>query len=73
MLCHEIGLNFEEVRQACNTKWNINLLEAREGIGGVCLPQDIRLLSEIYSDEGLLKAAIEADEKYKSVRQWLKS
>lgn len=25
MICEEIGLNFEEVRQACNTKWNIHV------------------------------------------------
>ena len=65
MICEEIGLNFEEVRQACNTKWNIHVFEAREGIGGVCLPQDIGLLSGLCGGD-LLEAAVKTDEKYRT-------
>lgn len=66
MLCDKLELSFEEVRQACNTKWNVHLLEARDGIKGVCLPRDMRLLTELYGEEGLMKGAIKADKKYKS-------
>lgn len=65
MICEKLGLNFEEIRQACNTKWNIHMLEAREGIGGVCLPQDIALLSSLCGGD-LLEAAIKTDEKYRA-------
>ncbi|MGB9693272.1 MAG: NAD(P)-binding domain-containing protein, partial [Fervidobacterium sp.] len=39
MICEEIGLKFNEVRVACNTKWNIEIPEARDGIKGHCLPK----------------------------------
>jgi nucleotide sugar dehydrogenase len=32
MICETLGLGFNEVREACNTKWNVEILEAREGI-----------------------------------------
>jgi len=71
MICEERGMNFEEVRKACNTKWNIEILEAREGIGGHCLPKDIRyLISMSQQYNTLLKAAIKVDKQY---RKWLKT
>jgi len=68
-MCHELGLSFEDVRKACNTKWNIEILEAREGIGGHCLPKDIRYLASLTPHNVLLRSAIIVDHKY---RQWLK-
>ena len=69
MICDALGLNFEEVRKACNTKWNIDILEAREGIGGHCLPKDIRYMiyhaKQVSIDAHLLQAAVTADEIYK--------
>ena len=69
MICSELGLNFNEVREACNTKWNINILEARDGIGGHCLPKDIRYLASLTKFNNLLKCAISTDQIY---REWLK-
>ena len=47
-----------------NTKWNINLLEARDGIGGKCLPKDSAItLKMMYSK--LVKKAIDVDRQYK--------
>ena len=41
MICDENRLDFEELRRGMNTKWNVEVLEARDGIGGTCLPKDI--------------------------------
>ncbi len=68
MICEELGIDFEEVRDACNTKWNIEILEARNGIGGHCLPKDIRYLASITSFNTLLRSSILVDKKY---RTWL--
>ena len=68
MICEEIGLNFSEVRKACNTKWNIEIPEARDGIGGSCLPKDIRYVASLAIHNTLLKSAIIVDKKYKD---WL--
>ena len=59
------GIDFQQMRQALNTKWNVSILEAREGIGGECLPKDIRYLNTLYQNSYLLKGAIAADEQYK--------
>jgi len=70
MICENLELDFEEVRRACNTKWNIEILEARDGIGGHCLPKDIRYLAYLTPRNILLKAAILVDKEY---REWLKT
>jgi len=59
------NLNFNELREACNTKWNVVVLEARDGIGGECLPKDIRYLMSASGVHPLLEGAIKADEAYK--------
>jgi len=70
MICEEIGLDFEELRKASNTKWNIEIPEARDGIGGHCLPKDVRYLTSLSKCDLLLKSAIKVDERY---RQFLAS
>jgi UDP-N-acetyl-D-mannosaminuronic acid dehydrogenase len=69
MICEEVGLRFDEVRKACNSKWNIEILEARDGIAGHCLPKDTRYLMSLTTSNALLKCALSVDEQY---RQWLK-
>jgi UDP-N-acetyl-D-mannosaminuronic acid dehydrogenase len=69
MICEEIGLNFNEVRDACNTKWNIEILEARDGIGGHCLLKDSRYLASLTKSKTLIKSALSVDAQY---RKWLK-
>ena len=64
-ICNKLSIPFKEVREGANTKWNINILEAREGIEGDCLPKDIRYLSYLCNDASLLKGAIKADNLYK--------
>ncbi|MFY9797642.1 MAG: hypothetical protein WB988_16180, partial [Candidatus Nitrosopolaris sp.] len=42
LYCQANNINFPELRDAVNTKWNVNILEPREGIGGHCLPKDTK-------------------------------
>ena len=65
MICEDLGLDFNKVRDACNTKWNIDLLEARDGIWGYCLPKDIRYLLNHSNSDPLLVGAIRTDARYK--------
>ncbi|MEM3061765.1 MAG: hypothetical protein QW265_05105 [Candidatus Bathyarchaeia archaeon] len=67
MLCDSLGLDFEEVREACNTKWNVDILEAREGIGGECLPKDTRYFRLMAKSANLVDGALRADELYKKM------
>ena len=67
MICEELNLDFNEVRKACNTKWNIEILEARDGIEGHCLPKDIRYLASLTKYNILLNSAIKVDEKYREL------
>jgi len=68
MMCEELKLNFSEVREACNTKWNIKILEARDGIKGHCIPKDAKYLVSITTSNILTKNALVVDKKY---REWL--
>ncbi len=68
IICSELGLSFEQIREACNTKWNIEMLEARDGIKGSCLPKDIKYLESITKNGEFLKEAIVVDTAY---RKWL--
>lgn len=61
--------NFPELRRLCNTKWNVNIPEAREGIGGHCLPKDIKLFNDHYSGNAFFKLAESCNETYK---KWVK-
>jgi len=63
LLCERHGLPFEEVRKGANTKWNVNLLEARDGIKGECLPKDIRYLASL-GETPLLLGSIKTDQNY---------
>jgi nucleotide sugar dehydrogenase len=67
MMCAKLGMNFDELRAALNTKWNVDLPEARQGIGGPCLPKDIRYVTSVAPSE-ILESAMDVDKKY---REWL--
>jgi len=68
MICKDLGLRFEEIREACNTKWNVEMLEARDGIKGHCLPKDIEYVISLATHNTLLKSAVIVDEMY---NQWI--
>ena len=65
MICEKHKISFEEVRNACNTKWNTEILEARDGIYGSCLPQDMGFLQLMSTKAPLLEGAILSDRNYK--------
>jgi UDP-N-acetyl-D-mannosaminuronic acid dehydrogenase len=47
MFCDDHALDFEELRASVNTKWNENIFEARQGIGGHWLPKDTQMYYEM--------------------------
>jgi UDP-N-acetyl-D-mannosaminuronic acid dehydrogenase len=66
------GVNFAELREALNSKWNVNILEPRDGIGGHCLPKDTKMFlqsSHPPNKSKILSAAIEVDRVYRRYRQ----
>ncbi len=69
MFCNKEGLNFNELREAVNSKWNTKVLEAREGIGGHCLPKDTRMLADAEKTImpfSTLATAIQVDNLYRA-------
>lgn len=69
LICANLGLPFSEIRKGANSKWNVEILEAREGIGGHCLPKDVRyLLSAAKDGAPILEGAIRSDEAYTDAR-----
>ena len=70
LYCQANNISFPELRDALNTKWNVDVLEPREGIGGHCLPKDTRMFlqSSARRKSKILAAAMEVDEDYKKYR-----
>lgn len=67
LYCQANNINFSELRDALNTKWNVNILEPREGIGGHCLPKDTRMFLQSSKSikSKILTAAVEVDQDYR--------
>ncbi len=68
IFCDRSGINFDELRRAVNTKWNIKILEARDGIGGHCLPKDSQMflnMSRNVLQSSIIEAAKMVDLKYR--------
>ena len=70
LYCQANNINFAELRDSLNTKWNVNVLEPREGIGGHCLPKDTKMFlnSSRSIKSKILEAAIEVDSEYRRKR-----
>lgn len=49
IVCENNNIDFDKLRKAMNTKWNIDLKEARNGIGGKCLPKDVDLVIKSFN------------------------
>jgi UDP-N-acetyl-D-mannosaminuronic acid dehydrogenase len=71
LYCKTNNLSFSELREAINTKWNVNILEPRDGIGGPCLPKDTRMFLQSSKSikSKILTAALEVDQDYRRYRQ----
>jgi nucleotide sugar dehydrogenase len=68
MFCDRSGVNFDELKMAVNTKWNIKVLEPRDGIGGHCLPKDSQMLLNLEKnllDASIIDAAKKVDVEYR--------
>jgi len=72
LYCQSNSINFPELREALNTKWNVEILEPRDGIGGHCLPKDTKMFLQssksVATRSRILKASMEVDEEYKRYR-----
>jgi UDP-N-acetyl-D-mannosaminuronic acid dehydrogenase len=70
LYCQANNINFAELRDSLNTKWNVNILEPRDGIGGHCLPKDTKMfLSSSKSIKSkIIEAAIQVDSEYREYR-----
>ena len=70
LYCQANNISFPELRDALNTKWNVNILEPREGIGGHCLPKDTKMFLESSNSirSGILTAAMGVDQNYRTFR-----
>ena len=71
LYCQANNINFPELRDALNTKWNVNILEPREGIGGHCLPKDTKMFLQSSKSirSKILTSAMEADQHYRRSRR----
>src|SRR5919106_1829262 len=70
LYCQANNINFAELRDSLNTKWNVNILEPREGIGGHCLPKDTTMFlnSSKSIKSKIVEAAIQVDAEYRIYR-----
>jgi len=48
--CEAHGYNFEDLREAMNSKWNIDVREARDGVKGKCLPKDLGIFTRTFPE-----------------------
>lgn len=69
LYCQANDILFSDLRDALNTKWNVEILEPRDGIGGHCLPKDTRMfLNSSKMKSKILQSAIEVDSIYRDFR-----
>ena len=71
LYCIANGISFTELKDSLNTKWNVEILEPRDGIGGHCLPKDTKMFvnSSNTIKSKILQAAMEIDEDYREYIQ----
>jgi UDP-N-acetyl-D-mannosaminuronic acid dehydrogenase len=72
MLCDTKKIDFEQLRKACNTKWNIDIKEARDGINGKCLPKDVSIINDFFKDNVFISSARKLNDVYMKYRENMK-
>lgn len=69
LLCEKMQMDYDTLREAVNSKWNVELLEAKNGINGHCLPKDSHMYSDLVtkflSVDSIIKIAKQVDIIYK--------
>jgi UDP-N-acetyl-D-mannosaminuronic acid dehydrogenase len=65
MFCEVCSLDFDELRDAINSKWNVKILEANQGIGGHCLPKDSQMYVDL-TKRALISSIVDAAKKVDS-------
>lgn len=67
MRCNDQKVDFNALRELINSKWNLSMLEAREGIWGDCLNNDMNSTLEFFNppDISIFRTAREIDINYK--------
>ena len=61
------GRSFSDLREAMNTKWNIDVREARDGVKGKCLPKDVAIFNSHFASV-MFNIAELLNEKHKSTK-----
>lgn len=71
LYCQANNVNFGELRDSLNTKWNVKILEPRDGVGGHCLPKDTKMFlqSSRSIKSKILMSAMEVDMEYRRFRE----
>ncbi len=63
--CEAHALKFEELQKAMNTKWNIDVRDARDGVRGKCLPKDLAFFCEAFPENVAARVLQGLNEEYK--------
>ncbi|MGI8719643.1 MAG: NAD(P)-binding domain-containing protein [Nitrososphaeraceae archaeon] len=71
LYCQANNVNFGELRDSLNTKWNVKILEPRDGVGGHCLPKDTKMFLQSSKSikSKILISALEVDKDYRRFRE----
>jgi len=71
LYCRANNVNFGELRDSLNTKWNVKILEPRDGVGGHCLPKDTKMFLQSSKSikSKILTSAMEVDKEYRRFRE----
>lgn len=64
--CDDKGIDFDTLRSSVNTKWNIDLKEARDGVGGHCLPKETKFAMNYFKSNPLFRTFYALNELYKN-------
>jgi UDP-N-acetyl-D-mannosaminuronic acid dehydrogenase len=64
------NIDFWALRDALNTKRNVDILEPRDGIGGHCLPKETKMFlnSSQMIKSKILSSSLEADKDYRNFK-----
>jgi UDP-glucose 6-dehydrogenase len=64
LACDAVDMEFNDLREAVNTKWNLDLKEPRDGVGGRCLPKDTLMFLDALPTHHLGRLMYRLNEQY---------